>query len=768
VYAQERAKENFPSQSSRTPKRGKTTPVPSNHRPLGASLPASETGQRLAALFPNGWDWIYSDPPSSDQKPNWETVKNYPLTPIELWSHHQNPDILIGIRPSATTCWGILDIDKHSKYHPAQNPEALQTICNTLEDIGITRTLINQSSHSGGLHLYIPLPELVSSYWLSITFKYHLEAAGIQIRSGQCELFPNPKRYIPKGQGFSHFNGIRMPMQPHTGFIPLDQDLNPLPWSLEDWLNAFDQAASHQDIPKLTQQIEEAKQNHKIRTHRNPHSIDTWRERIEQEKTQGWTGPGQTNEKLKIFGCEARVFLNMDSEQQIADYIQQTAQNTPGFYDHSNHTRDIAQRSREIAQWAIRYYWPLGAAPSRETGYHTPPTPIASFSYHQAKREAAQHRINQAISELAAQNQLPTTATARAKAIAQHAHISHQTLYKGTNLELWHPEHQNPLALPQDQPEPTAQQDITPLFKTNRKIVPIKRLQPLLNKRITHLSLYEGFVICNLILSTLEALALQGQRAFPTQEFPDGGGIGGELPTPTLQNWADLRKTLPPSMQERIAKAERIRQRKLDQEQQRRDRAIAKQHQQKLDLATRPQTPDELAAIEQEISQIFSTQRIIQGLDLPLPERPVEPRETPFQDSPIHPPFCPITTQFFEPQAIQDAPIIEIDGLPESNLDKAPLPTQTAHTHPHIPKNPSSLIALEQRPPTLAEQTEFERWYALAIAFNLVTHRRWEDREYWVYCNDQWETYSEISGTFTVRRLRQYLHLDPTPEPPKE
>jgi hypothetical protein len=287
VYAQERAKENFPSKSSRTPKRGKTTSPQSNHRPLGAALPHSETGQRLTDLFPNGWDWIYSDPPSRDNKPNWETVKNYPLPPIEQWSHHQNPDILIGIRPAATTRWGILDIDRHSQYHPAQNPQALQTIQNTLEDIGITRTLLNQSSHSGGLHLYIPLPELVSSYWLSITLKYHLEAAGIQIRSGQCELFPNPKRYIPKGQGFSHFNGIRMPMQPNTGFIPLDNDLNPLPWSLEDWLNAFDRAASHQDIPKLIHQIEEAKHNHKIRTHRNPHSIDTWRERIEQEKTQG-------------------------------------------------------------------------------------------------------------------------------------------------------------------------------------------------------------------------------------------------------------------------------------------------------------------------------------------------------------------------------------------------------------------------------------------------------------------------------------------------
>jgi hypothetical protein len=681
VYAQERPKENFPSQSNRTSKRGKTTSPQSNHRPLGAALPHSETGQRLTNLFPNGWDWIYSDPPSHDNKPNWETVKNYPLTPIELWSHHQNPDILIGIRPAATTRWGILDIDRHSKYHPAQNPEALQTIQNTLEDIGITRTLINQSSHSGGLHLYIPLPELVSSYWLSITLKYHLEAAGIQIRSGQCELFPNPKRYIPKGQGFSHFNGIRMPMQPNTGFIPLDPDLNPLPWTLEDWLNAFDQAASHQDIPKLTHQIEEAKHNHKIRTHRNPHSIDTWRERIEQEKTQGWTGPGQTNEKLKIFGCEARVFLNMDSEQQIAEYIQQTAQNSPGFHEHSNHTRDIAQRSREVAQWAIRYYWPLGASPTRDTGYNTPPPPIASFSYHQAKREAAQERIKTAIAQLQSQNLLPALASERAKAIAQTARVSQQTLYKAFNKPLWHPDH-----IPAQTPEPPIQQDITPLNPNQPETPKPDPLQPLSTGAFTQLFKYVGFVILNLLSEAVAALPPQGQRAAGTaiapsepQKLRNGGSPRGEsTPVQLIANFAELKATLPDSLQAKIAKAERQRKQDQDRAQQRRERALARQ----------------------------------QLLTLP----PLLPQPTP--NAPERSPFLPIPSKI------------------------TPLPQETP----------------QQRPPTPAEQSEFETWYALAEQFKLVTDHHWENSEYWVESNQQWHPYCELSGTFTIRRFRTYLN----------
>lgn len=690
MYAQEQPFENGPnvSPSSQTKnKKHRRDRRPLAHlnpprRPAGAALPLSETGQRLAALFPNGWDWIHSTPAPDRQKTEWETIRRYPLTPIELWSLHQDPEHIIGVRPSTSTRWGIIDLDRPSQYHPAQNPRALETILNALEDIGITRTLINQSSHSGGLHLYIPLPELVSSYWLSITLKYHLEAAGIQIRSGQCELFPNPKRYIPKGQGFSHFNGIRMPMQPNTGFIPLDNDLNPLPLTLEGWLDTFDLAAAHQDIPRLSHQIEEAKHNHKIRTYRDPQSIDTWRDRLEQEKIQGWTGPGQTNEKLKAFACEARVFLNMDSAQQIAEYIQQTAQSTPGFQQHSNHTRDIAQRSREMAQWSMRYYWPLGATPSRDIGYNTPPPAIASFSYHQAKREAAQERIKGAIAQLQLQNQLPSLASERAKLIAQTARVSQQTLYKPFNKPLWHPDH-----ISTQPPEPRIQQDITQPTPKQPETQKTERLQPLSTVGITQLFKYVGFVILNLLSEAVAALPPEGQRAATASpEILEGGSTRGEsvpvqLP---IANFADLKATLSGSLQAKIAKAERQRNHDQDRAQQRRERALARQQ-----LLTLPTL-----------------------LPQPTPNTPERPPDLPF------------------PPKI------------------APLPHETPR----------------QSPPTAAEQSEFETWYALAEQFRLVTDHHWENSEYWVESNQQWHPYCELSGTFTVRRLREYLHQRTAPQ----
>jgi hypothetical protein len=385
----------------------------------------------------------------------------------------------------------------------------------------------------------------------------------------------------------------------------------------------------------------------------------------------------------------------MDSEQQIADYIQQTAQNTPGFQQHSNHTRDIAQRSREVAQWAIRYYWPLGAAPSRDTGYNTPPTPIASFSYHQAKREAAQERIKAAIAQIQEEGTLPKSASERAELLIKQVNISKKTLYLKVNRPLWHPDHIASQERPKLNPEAEThnQQDsLQPSSKTENPGQP-QPLEPLSNKVCLLLFKYVGFVILNLLSEAVAALPPQGQRAARTaialpepQKIQEGGSPRRES-TPTklpITNFAELKTILPDSFQAKIAKAERQRKQDQDREQQRRERALARQQQ--LTLSPHP-TPQ---------------------LDPHSVHNPVSPKRL-----------------------------------------TAPCPV------------PRALIAPLERLPSAAEQQEFESWYALAAQFKLVNDHRWEDCEYWVYCNGEWETYCELSGTFTTRRLRQYLHLEP-------
>lgn len=656
-----------------------------NRKPLG-SLPLSDAGQRLATLFPKGWDWIYADVPKRGLKPEWETVKKFPLTPVELWSLHQDEHCIIGIRPHHVTRWGILDIDTTSLYHPQTNPEALPRILRNLEEIGIVRTLLCQSSHSGGLHLYIPLPEAIGSYGLAVALKLHLSTAGFKLRSGQLEIFPNVKRYIPQGQGFSLYNGVRLPFQPNTGFLPLDQDLNPLPWNLDEWLDAFDLASSCQDLALLKRQIADAELNHRIRKgDRTPASLARWQDRINQEKL-GWSGPGETNEKLKAFGCEARVFMGMDSEAQIAEYIEKIALSTPGFQEHSSHQKDLKQRSRDVAAWVMKYYWPMGGPASRSTGYHSPQKSVADFSYHQAKREAAQHRIREAIAHLQQTNTLPATATARAKAIVSIAKVSQHTLYKDINKPLWHP-NEFPAIAPENQPETQVIQSITQPELKIEKIKISLSPKPLVNKRITYFLLKVGFVILNQLVEAAAALTPKGQKAAVAalldSEIVEPGGLGGESATifPTVSSWRELKATLPEQLQHKIALAERQQKRNQACETKRRHRAESRQ----------------LGENQLPLSDFSS-----------------------IETSPVH------------------------FGVQQKSCLLTPsiqLVTQNE----------------QQRLPTVAVQQEFEAWYALAKQFNLVTDYHWDDREYWVESHQQWYPYCELSGTFTIRRLQQYL-----------
>jgi hypothetical protein len=698
------------SQRSRSPKsRRNDTAIA---KKLLGPLPISETGQRLANLFPNGWDWIYTDRPKPGNKPEWETIKKFPLAPVELWSLHQDPNCIIGIRPDKDTRWGILDIDITSAYHPKNDPEALPKIRSTLEDIGIVRTLLCQSSHSGGLHLYLPLPEIISSYGLAVALKLHLSAAGFKPRCGQLEIFPNVKRYIP--QGFSLYNGVRLPFQPNTGFIPLDPDLTPLPWNLDDWLNAFDLAASAQDIPLLKAQIADAKLNHRIRKgDRTPQSLESWQERIAQEK-QGWSGPGETNEKLKAIACEARVFMGMDSEEQIADYIEQIAQSTPGFREHSSHQKDLKQRSRDIASWAIKYYWPLGGQSSRETGYHGPQKSIADFSYHQAKREAAQHRIREAIAQLQQSNSLPATATARAKAIVSIAKVSQHTLYKSINKPLWHPE-EFPALAPTKQAEAQSQQEITQQPTKTAKIENEKALQPLLNKGITQLLFKVGFVINAIWVSALGALAPKGQSVTQKAVVPPeieerGESEGGEA----ISGWTELRRSLPEALQAKIVQAERVRQRQDELEQKRRERAAKRRQQRVVDTSAKAH-----AQLELEIAQQFELYRA-DGERLAIVSEAEARYET-----------LPLIVETVEAQCLQVEldPIVEVLSCPGQEVEVG-------------------------REPHAWEQQEFQQWYGLAETFGLVEDYYWDGLQYWISRGDRVWLFAELSGVFTVGWLR--------------
>jgi hypothetical protein len=119
--------------------------------------PVSALGQQLHHLFgQQPWDFLEAATPPPGAKPQWRTVTAYPLKPRILWQRWQDPHRIIGVRFESQTRYGLVDIDVNSPYC---HPQAIAEIRAALETIGLVRTLLIRSSHSGGLHLYLPLPE---------------------------------------------------------------------------------------------------------------------------------------------------------------------------------------------------------------------------------------------------------------------------------------------------------------------------------------------------------------------------------------------------------------------------------------------------------------------------------------------------------------------------------------------------------------------------------------------------------------------------------
>ncbi|MEB3290407.1 MAG: hypothetical protein VKI82_10860 [Leptolyngbya sp.] len=434
-------------------------------------LPADPTGQRLCEIFGHyRWQFIRADvPEDATAKPSWTTVTDYPLRPRALWDQWQDATQLIGVRFTHETYYALIDLDAGGGYSSA---EGVAQIRAALETIGITRTLLIRSSWRNGLHLYIPLPELVNTFNLAVALKECLKAQGFQIKAGQLETFPNVKAYGVTT--FTEYNAHRLPLQPGSGSCLLDDALNPQSGNLARFFWLWDGAAAQQDLDALRHALKIGRDNHRKRPKRRSHPVDTWRQDLDVEITEGWTAHGQTNHLLKTIACYGRVFEGLEG-QALIDYTQRIAINSPGYEQYCRHQHEIEGKVTAWAKAVEGYYWPLGTTPSRESS--VPKNNLVPFNQRQS--EEAQHRICSAYRELEQSGTLPDQITARAKVIAQTAHVSQQTLYK--HLSLWHPYHQQGvidadailsgdddaiLAAPCQAPEPLENKGLHPLAHT--------------------------------------------------------------------------------------------------------------------------------------------------------------------------------------------------------------------------------------------------------------------------------------------------------------
>jgi len=393
-------------------------------------LPKDPNGQRLCEIF-GQYRWQTLEGSTADTtEPNWRTITNYPLRPRALWAKWQDAAKLVGVRFGDKTCYGLIDLDAKGPYC---TPEAINQINAALETIGIVRTIPIRSSWSGGVHLYIPLPEQVSTFSLAVALKSCLEAQGITVRQSHCEIFPNVKAFTYSWLGsFSEYNGHRLPLQPGSGSCMLTPSLQPIGATLERFFWAWDFAADAQDMGELNHALKIGRANHRKRGKATrTHPVESWRQDLELEANEGWSGPGQTNHLLKTIATLGRVFERLEGAE-LADYVYEQAITRPGYERWCRHQHDIKMRCVTWARAVEKYYYPLGG-PNTRLG-----TFVAMVKSHNDRiAEEARQRIQSAMEYLRSEGTLPDAIGERAFALARVAHCALRTLYK--NRSLWHP-----------------------------------------------------------------------------------------------------------------------------------------------------------------------------------------------------------------------------------------------------------------------------------------------------------------------------------------
>ncbi|MGH1395416.1 MAG: hypothetical protein ACRAVC_15490 [Trichormus sp.] len=428
--------------------------------------PKDPVGQRYVKYFWHPWSAIVAPVPAFVSKPAWRTIDYY-LQPSQLWKLHQNSQQLVGVRFGSNTRYAIIDLDAGGDYH---NLESINRIKSALEDIGIVDIIILQSSHSGGYHLIITFTTLQPTFNLACALEYALRDAGFIPRKGHLEIFPNVKPY---GENcIINYNAIRCPMQPGSGALLLDDDLQPISDSVSVFLDYCDRAAVRQDLTRLKRAIKKARKRHNRELYRKKASanVEEWRANWEEIITTGWTGQGQTNTLLQILVGYGIVFLDLKGEA-LVKYAVETATAAPGYTQYCRHQHEIKTRVIHWIECTIRHKWytPYASYPERLLGTFAntfaeaisgkevsyalingiikPKDNIIPFDRRQALNQQrsleAQRRIRWAVNALEWGTGLPEGITDRTKAISNeykqrfHKTLSQETLRK--HLHLWHP-----------------------------------------------------------------------------------------------------------------------------------------------------------------------------------------------------------------------------------------------------------------------------------------------------------------------------------------
>ena len=419
------------------------------------ALPKDPIGVKFCQIFTHTWNFIQAKLDSLGYLArSWTTETRYPISPRNLWNKFKDPTQIVGLRFGSSTNYLVIDIDRGSIYHPKRSLKKYKGILHALEDVGLVRYIVIQSSHSEGIHIYFFLPEKVPTFKLALAVQNALEDNGYYVKKGQLEIFPNVKAYGTKHK--TNYNGIRLPLQPNTGSFILDDDcLAPISDSIEEFLNMAESTAQQQDIETLKEAIAAAKKRHKPKFVSNASSQNKaaeWEKDLLTRIDEGWTGHGQTNDLLKDIACHGVVFKGFESDI-LTDYIYQTAIHSPGYRRWCRHQHEIHRRCQEWARCAQKYWKPLYSRPSRQETYREmwdKQTANKNNNINEKRHTEALDRIKQAVERVInVLGELPELIGERLKAICDAAKeltgktFGRKTLYKNEFKEIWHPAYRN-------------------------------------------------------------------------------------------------------------------------------------------------------------------------------------------------------------------------------------------------------------------------------------------------------------------------------------
>jgi hypothetical protein len=415
---------------------------------------------QLTQIFDIGFSFITAD---NIPAPNWQTNRKYRLTTGEFVKRYTDELSLLGVSFGNETRYAMLDIDRHSPHHPANDPYAYAKLLSALEKIGLVHPVSLRSSHSGGIHIYYFFSRPLKTFRIAALIRVTLINAGFPIKNGHLEIFPNTKPYSPDKTKPTYYKAHRLPLQPNSGASLLDRWGDELLCSvnlthahqLKHFLAEAETSAQNNDIDLIDSKIDWAYNLFKTKIAKYQHHsgnyseiAQEWKENLELSIDIGWTGYHQTNHLIPLFVCYGIVFEELEDKQQLFEWVQQKITTARGYQEYCRHQHEIERKIRDWVNSTIdnQYYIKYCGFPPR-CGI-SPHQILSSLNPKKSKinihNQTLADRTKQRLTEiLAALTELPQKIGDRIAAIQTKCSelfgetISRNTLYKTGYKSIW-------------------------------------------------------------------------------------------------------------------------------------------------------------------------------------------------------------------------------------------------------------------------------------------------------------------------------------------